>query len=91
VERINSGGNPNFLSPEGEAYRWAKDAETIVATTPEGTAIGVPIGDELEHAIEVYAETGYWGDEEPPTIEGRYDPDLVKRLYDDDGTVIWPG
>ena len=91
VERINSGGNPNFLSPEGEAYRWAKDAETIVTTTPEGTAIGVPIGDELGHAIEVYAETGYWGDEEPPTIEGRYDPDLVKSLYDGDGMVIWPG
>ena len=46
----------------------------------------MPIGDELEQAIDVYAETGYWGDDEPPTIEGRYDPDLVESLYDDNGT-----
>jgi NitT/TauT family transport system substrate-binding protein len=91
VERINSGGNPNFLSPEGETYRWAKDAETIVATTPEGTDTAVPIGEELEQAIDAYAETGYWGDDAPPTIEGRYDPDLVAGLYDDQGEVIWPG
>jgi len=91
VERINSGDNPNFLSPEGETFRWAKDAETIVATTPEGSHIGVPIGDELEQQISEYAEVGYWGDDEPPAIEGRYDADLVDNLYDDNGTVIWPG
>ena len=28
VERINGNGNPNFLSPEGETFRWATDAET---------------------------------------------------------------
>jgi hypothetical protein len=91
VEQINGHGNPNFLSPEGEAFRWATDAETIVATTPEGSHIGVPIGDELEQQISEYAEVGYWGDDEPPAIEGRYDADLVDNLYDDNGIVIWPG
>ena len=66
VELINGHGNPNFLSPEGEAFRWATDAETIVATTPEGSHIGVPIGDELEQQISEYAEVGYWGDERAP-------------------------
>ena len=91
VELINGHGNPNFLSPEGEAFRWATDAETIVATTPEGSNIGVPIGSELDEQISAYAEVGYWADSDPPTVEGRYDPDLVKNLYDDKGTVIWPG
>ena len=89
--RSTGHGNPSFLSPEGETFRWATDAETIVATTPEGSHIGVPIGDELEQQISEYAEVGYWGDDEPPAIEGRYDPDLVDDLYDDNGTVIWPG
>ena len=91
VEMINGHGNPNFLSPEGEAFRWATDAETIVATTPEGSNIGVPVGSELEDQISAYAAVGYWGDSEPPAVKGRFDPDLVKNLYDENGTVIWPG
>jgi NitT/TauT family transport system substrate-binding protein len=91
VEMINGHGNPNFLSPEGETFRWATDAETIVATTPEGSNIGVPIGSELEAQISAYADVGYFGENNPPTVEGRYDPDLVDNLYDDKGTVIWPG
>ena len=85
VERINGNGNPNFLSPEGETFRWATDAETIVATTPDGSDIGVPVGDELEQQIDVYAEIGYFGDDDAPDVEGRYDPDLVADLYDDNG------
>jgi NitT/TauT family transport system substrate-binding protein len=91
VERINAGDNPNFLSPEGETFRWVTDAETVVATTPEGSNIGVPIGDELRAQLEAYAEVGYFGDADPPPVEGRYHPDLVADLYDDDGNVIWPG
>jgi hypothetical protein len=89
VERINGNGNPNFLSPEGEAFRWTTDAETIVATTPDDSDIGVPIGDELEDQVAVYAEIGYFGDADPPEIEDRFDEDLVADLYDD-GEVIWP-
>ena len=87
---INGHGNPNFLSPEGETFRWATDAETIVATTPGGSNIGAPIGAELEAQINAYADVGYFGDNEPPAVEGRYAPDLVNDLYDDNGTVIWP-
>jgi NitT/TauT family transport system substrate-binding protein len=90
VERINAGDNPNFLSPEGETFRWATDAETIVATTPEGSNVGVPIGDELQTQLDTYAEVGYFGDADTPQAEGRYHPDLVADLYDDEGVVIWP-
>ena len=36
VERINGNGNPNFLSPEGEAFRWSTDAAAIVGPDAGG-------------------------------------------------------
>jgi ABC-type nitrate/sulfonate/bicarbonate transport system substrate-binding protein len=42
VEKVNANGNPNFLSPEGEVFRWETDAKLIIDTTPEGTAFGIP-------------------------------------------------
>lgn len=91
VERINGGGNPNFLSPEGEAFRWNTDADAIVLLTPADSEIGVPIAEELEAQIAAYDEVGVYGEAGAPEIEGRFDPDLVEGLYADDGSVIWPG
>ncbi len=90
VERINGGGNPNFLSPEGETFRWVTDAAAIVATTPDGSNIGVPIAKELEAQVKAYDEVGVYGDGGAPTTEGRFDTDLVANLYTEDGKVIWP-
>lgn len=84
-------GNPAFLSIEGETFRWSTDAEAIIASTPEGTPVGVPDGPDLEAQIAAYDAVGFYGDEGAPPIEGRFDPDLVAGLYDDTGTVIWPG
>jgi NitT/TauT family transport system substrate-binding protein len=91
VDRINGHGNPNFLSPEGEAFRWTTDAETILATTPAGSDVGVPVGDELERQLAAYADVGFWGDDEAPDATEHFDAELVAGLYGDDGTVIWPG
>ncbi len=90
VERINAGDNPNFLSPEGETFRWQTDAATIVATTPDGVPIGVPVAEELEQQIAAYAEVGVFGDDPPTDITSLYEPDLVASLYDDSDQVIWP-
>jgi NitT/TauT family transport system substrate-binding protein len=91
VDRINAGGNPNFLSPEGEVFRWTTDAATIVATTPDGSFPGIPIAEPLEAQIVAYDEVGVYGDDGPPSTDGRYDTELAAGLYADDGTVIWPG
>ena len=89
VEKINGGGNPAFLSPEGETFRWATDAATIVESTPSGAVIGQPIPAELEAQVAAYAEAGVYGGT-PPPVEGRYDADGVAGLYAADGKVIWP-
>ena len=90
VERINGNGNPNFLSPEGETFRWQTDAASIVATTPAGTPVGAPVPDELEQQISAYAEVGVFGDDAPTDVSGFYDSELVASLYDDTLQLIWP-
>ena len=84
-------GNPSFLSVEGETFRWTTDVDAIVSSTPEGSAIAVPVADELAAQVAAYDAVGYYGDDGPPPIAGRFDPDLVADLYDDSGVVIWPG
>jgi NitT/TauT family transport system substrate-binding protein len=88
-ELVEANGNPNFLSAEGEAFRWITDAETIESSLPDGSFPGVPVGAELAAQIAAYAAVGFYGDDVPPT-EGRYDETTVAGLYDADGQVIWP-
>jgi ABC-type nitrate/sulfonate/bicarbonate transport system substrate-binding protein len=90
-ELVEANGNPNFLSEDGETFRWTTDAATIVASTPEGSDIGVPVASELESQIAAYDEVGFFGDEGPPPTDGRFDAELAAGLYADDGTIIWPG
>ena len=89
VELINAGGNPNFLSPEGEVFRWTTDATLIAELTPDGVGFGVPDPDGLQTELDTYAEAGLFGDGDAPTAD-EYVSDLVDRVYDDDAQVIWP-
>ena len=77
--------SPSALAP------LCTDAAAIVASTPDGSAIGAPVADELEAQVAAYAEVGVYGDTGAPSTDGRFDTDLVAGLYDDAGTIIWPG
>jgi ABC-type nitrate/sulfonate/bicarbonate transport system substrate-binding protein len=90
VERVEAGGNPNFLSLEGETFRWTTDVKSIKAETPEGTGVGVPDPALLQAEVDAYAEVGLFGDAGAPEIADRYDVDLIAGVYDDSGAVIWP-
>ena len=87
---VEAGGNPNFLSPEGETFRATTDMETVVAALPAGAFPGVVVPDELAAQIAAYDAVGYFGDDGPPPVDGRYDAELAASLYDADGVVIWP-
>lgn len=86
---IEAGGNPNFLSLDGETFRWTTDAELIAATTPAGSHPGVPVADEFAAQLDAYDAAGMYPDGKPP-MEGRFTT-LAAGLYDADGQVIWPG
>jgi NitT/TauT family transport system substrate-binding protein len=91
VDLINGSGNPNFLSPEGETFRWETESQLIVDTTPEGTGVGVPDAMVLQEELDTYAEVGLFGDGETPTAEDWIDALIISSVYADDGSIIWPG
>lgn len=89
VDLINGNGNPNFLSPEGEVFRWETEAELISAQTADGARFGVPDPDALAAEIAAHAEVGLFPDG-VPDITRYFDPLLVAGLYDGNGTTVWP-
>lgn len=90
VDRINAGGNPNFLSPEGEVFRWTTDAELISSLTPDGQGFGVPQAGALQAELDAYAEIGLFGDADAPDAVSLLGNDMIVGVYDADGAVIWP-
>lgn len=90
IDLINANGNPMFLQPEGEVFRWNTDAALIKETTPAGVGYGVPDGVALQAELDAYAEIGIFGDAETPDAAARLDNDIIASVYDDDGQVIWP-
>jgi ABC-type nitrate/sulfonate/bicarbonate transport system substrate-binding protein len=92
IELINGNGNPNFLSPEGETFRWETESRLIVDTTPDGTNIGVPDPAVLQDELDTYAEVGLFGDGDTPQADDWIDTSVLAAVYDDDdGSIIFPG
>ena len=90
VAKINAGGNPNFLSPEGEVFRWTTDAGLISSLTPKGTGYGVPQTGALQAELDAYGEIGLFGDGATPDATAILGKLLIAGVYDADGKVIWP-
>jgi NitT/TauT family transport system substrate-binding protein len=91
VELINGNGNPNFLSPEGETFRWATESQLIVDTTPDGTGFGVPDAAVLQEELDTYAGVGLFGDGDTPIAADWIDATMISSIYADDGSIIYPG
>jgi ABC-type nitrate/sulfonate/bicarbonate transport system substrate-binding protein len=90
IDLINANGNPMFLQPDGEIFRWNTDAALIEATTPDGVGFGVPDGAALQAELDAYAEIGIFGDAETPDAASRLGNDIIASVYDAGGAVIWP-
>jgi ABC-type nitrate/sulfonate/bicarbonate transport system substrate-binding protein len=90
IDLINANGNPMFLQPDGEVFRWNTDAALIQATTPEGVGYGVPDAAALQAELDAYAEIGIFGDAETPDAASRLGNDIIASVYDANAQVIWP-
>ena len=86
---IDSNGNPNFLSPEGETFRWNTESKLVADTTPKGEAVGLPDAVGLQAEVDAYAKIGLFGGK-VPDITKRFDASALKAIYSTDGKVIWP-
>jgi NitT/TauT family transport system substrate-binding protein len=90
VDLINANGNPNFLQPEGEVFRWTTDAALIVDTTHEGSALAVPDSAALQAELDAYADVGFFGDQAAPAASSLLDNSVIESIYDEMGDPIWP-
>lgn len=90
VDLVVAGGNPNFLSPEGEVFRWGTEAELISSRTAPGTAPGTPDPSALQNEVDRYGEVGFFGDRPAPSVDALVDATLARSVTAADGSVIWP-
>lgn len=85
-----AGGNPMFLSAEGETFRWETDAALLDESYGDDVTYGVPDVELLHAEVDAYAEVGLFGDE-LPDVDAAVEVEVTAGVYDDDGAVIWPG
>jgi ABC-type nitrate/sulfonate/bicarbonate transport system substrate-binding protein len=88
VELVEAGGNPSFLSLEGESFRWRTDAELLQGQDASIPA-GVPDVEALQAELDAYAAVGLFNGEAPAAAEYVL-PDPIADVYAESGEVIWP-
>ena len=89
VDFIRNNGNPNQLSPDGEAFRWQTESKMIVDSTPTGQPLGLPDDKGLRDEVDAYAAVGLFGGT-APDISQLFDASVLEMIYDTDNVVIWP-
>lgn len=88
LAKIREGGNKNFLSDEGESFRWKTEAALVVDSTPAGVPLGVIVPRLLQDEVDGFAAAGVF--EQAPSLEGTYDASVARAAYTDGGDLIWP-
>ena len=91
IERVEAGGNPNFLSLEGETFRWTTDVELLGPTPRRAPASACPIRPCCRPRSTPTPRSACSARPGRPEIADRFDVDLIAGVYDDTGEVIWPG
>jgi len=86
VERIDAAGNQNFLSLEGETFRWQQELAEVQRGMGD-LPVGVIDPAVLEAEIAAYVDAGVF--DEAPSTEGTYDADVAAGLYDENGELTW--
>lgn len=89
VERIEVAGNENYLTLQGETFRWTNESALVRASTPEGEPVGIVDGALLDREYQTYLDAGVWPTDAPKASK-FYDTTIAAGLYGPDGRVIWP-
>jgi ABC-type nitrate/sulfonate/bicarbonate transport system substrate-binding protein len=89
IDLVEAGGNPSFLSLEGESFRWQTDTEILTSQTPAGTGVGIPDTAGLQAELDAYAAVGLFDGTAPDASEFVL-TEPIAGVYDG-AEVIWPG
>jgi ABC-type nitrate/sulfonate/bicarbonate transport system substrate-binding protein len=90
MDLVTAGGNPNYLSPDGEAFRWQTESALLEDSYGDGEPFGVPSLELLQAEVDAYAAVGVF-ETEPPSLADVVAVDLVAGVYDAENQVVWPG
>lgn len=88
VALIQTAGNQNHLTTEGETFRWTTESKMVVDSTPKGEGLGLVDPALLKAEVDAYSAAGVFVT--PPSTDGTYNTDLIKGVYDASGGVVWP-
>jgi NitT/TauT family transport system substrate-binding protein len=88
IALAEAGGNPSFLSLEGETFRWQTEAGLLEESYAGGQPPGVPDLELLQAEVDAYDEVGLFTEELPDLAEAA-DVELAASVYDASGQVIW--
>ncbi len=95
MDLVTAGGNPNYLSPEGEAFRWSTESATVQADYAASSAsFGVPDLELLQAEVDAYDAVGLFtdaGTQAPSDLSALVDTDLIDGVYGARNDVVWPG
>jgi ABC-type nitrate/sulfonate/bicarbonate transport system substrate-binding protein len=88
IALAEEGGNPSFLSIEGETFRWQTEAALLEESSAGGEPLGTPDLELLQAEVDAYEEIGLFT-EELPELNEAADIELAASVYDESGHVIW--
>jgi ABC-type nitrate/sulfonate/bicarbonate transport system substrate-binding protein len=88
IALAEAGGNPSFLSIEGETFRWQTEAGLLEESYADGAPLGVPDLELLQAEVDAYAEVDLFT-EELPELSDIADVELAASVYDGSRDVIW--
>jgi ABC-type nitrate/sulfonate/bicarbonate transport system substrate-binding protein len=87
VQLIDTAGNQNHLTEEGESFRWQTESKMVVEGS-KGQPLGLVDPAQLKAEVDAYSAAGVF--DSPVSMDGTYNTDLVKGVYEASGKVIWP-
>lgn len=89
LKLINAAGNKNFLTQQGEVFRWQKESKLVIDTTPKGEPLGIIDLALAQAELDAYQAAGVF--KTPPAKASTVlDDTIAKKLFDADGKLIWP-
>jgi NitT/TauT family transport system substrate-binding protein len=89
IKEINAAGNQNFLTTQGETYRWQQESAIVKRGTPAGEPPGLVDGSILQNEVAFYAKANIFPNGAPST-SGTYDEQVARGVFGPGGALIWP-
>jgi ABC-type nitrate/sulfonate/bicarbonate transport system substrate-binding protein len=88
LKEINAAGNQNYLTQDGETYRWQQESAIVAKGTPPGSPPGLIDPGVFAAEVAAYTKAGVFQTGAPST-DGTYNADMANGVVS--GTsLIWP-